>query len=205
MNYPIAPDEWFNNQIKKGNGVFEAPNLARALLYKKNNGIALDVGCHVGSWSIEMAKHFTLVYAFEADIDNFEYLIRNTVGIKNINCENIAIGEKNGFCEVLKGERNSGQSYIGRGDRGVRLSKLDNIFPKQNIDFLKVDVEGYEYMVFSGAEKLLRRSDAVIIWENNGLSEKRYGISADLIKATLEEYGYRHKETVHYDEIWIKN
>ena len=203
MTFPIAPDDWFNEEIKRGRGVFDRKSYERALVYCKERYIALDIGAHVGSWTAQMAKDFLEVHAFEPDKTNFEYLRHNTSDYTNAYIYNMAAGEKEGRVSMKKGERNSGQSHIVSGNE-TDMIKIDDVLDVR-VDLIKFDVEGYEYYAMRGAERVLRESDAVVIWENNGLSESRYGLSVDAIDTFLHRCGYSRAEKVKYDEIWVKH
>ncbi|MDR4987376.1 MAG: FkbM family methyltransferase [Bacteroidales bacterium] len=48
----------------------------------------------------------------------------------------------------------------------VETRRLDALIPESvHIDFIKIDVEGAEFLVFRGAEKLLKRCKPVVVFE----------------------------------------
>jgi len=61
------------------------------------------------------------------------------------------------------------------------------------VDFIKIDVEGYEYHVFKGAETTLSRPDAPdILFEFvDWAEEKAAGIAIGDAQRILKSYGYR--------------
>ena len=45
------------------------------------------------------------------------------------------------------------------------MYRADDIFPDQEFDLIKIDVEGMEFAVVAGISHLLRRSDATVFIE----------------------------------------
>ena len=69
---------------------------------------------------------------------------------------------------------NLGGRQLGVGGEAVEICRLDDLFPveseSQQIDFIKIDVEGFENFVADGARSLIARCRPVIFFEHN---EKR--------------------------------
>jgi len=70
----------------------------------------------------------------------------------------------------------------------TKISKLDSL-GYNNIDLIKIDVEGFEMEVLKGAEKTLENVQYIMI-ELNGNSE-RYGSSKRDIKEHLKSLGFK--------------
>ena len=45
----------------------------------------LDIGAHIGYWSIQMSPYFSTIHAFECNHDLFPVLTYNILKYKNIN------------------------------------------------------------------------------------------------------------------------
>jgi FkbM family methyltransferase len=54
-------------------------------------------------------------------------------------------------------------SPLPRRRQSLKMRTLDSLFDKGNVDFLKLDVQGYELEVLKGAETLLRTCQAVLL------------------------------------------
>lgn len=190
LDYGIsAPDEWFQRKINQGGGVFDRASFDLSMQHVKGNRCAIDCGAHVGSWSVALAKRFKTVFAFEADIDNYKYLESNANNITNIEKRHVAIGESNGFCDMGKGHENSGQSHVKCGG-SVLMESLDQLMPNtMKVDFIKFDIEGYEYFGIKGASEILKRHKPVLCVELNGLSS-RYGKQDTDVLELLKGLGY---------------
>ena len=79
------------------------------------------------------------------------------------------------------------------------MKKLDD-FKFDKLDFIKVDVEGYESKVVIGAEKTLKQHKPTIIIEQKNHSE-RYGDSKFGAIDILNQYGANVVEQVSNDFI----
>lgn len=157
---------------------------------------SIDIGAHIGFHSLYFAELFNNVYSFEASIHNYECLLYNTKVKTNINCWNIAIGDKYDSCNItipwdfpIKENINSGMGHITLGDE-VKIRPLDS-FNLNNISFIKIDVEGYEYFVLKGATELLKNNKMLIMFELNG-HESRYNIKYKDIHELLISLNYRY-------------
>ncbi len=194
MERIIAPDPWFQREIDAGHGVFDHNSFKLSLLVAKQHRPKLrgviDIGAHCGSWTVEYAKHFKRVLAFEPNPNNYKYLERNAGSIDNVQIHNFALGAMSGEVQMNPGKDNSGQWHMSR-KRGVAatVKPLDSIYFDEDIDLLKMDVEGFEFDVLLGAAETIRKHQPVICLEKNGLG-LRYGIDDKVIDQLLKRLGY---------------
>lgn len=139
----------------------------------------LDVGAHVGCHALLAARLVGpegKVYAFEASPDNFALLRKNVElnGYRNIALVPKAVAEKTGTVtfhlspegndrnSIYESSRSSGQ---GRSLQVPTVS-LDDFLEQEGwpkVDFVKIDVEGAEPLVFQGMTKLLKRSTELVL------------------------------------------
>ena len=207
---PDAPDQWFRDQIKRGGGIFDRSSYEMCVrnMSARKKRIALDCGAHVGSWSLPLSAEFDYVHAFEVDPDNFSYLEKNTEGVKNIALWNIALGSCNDPISISKGSQNSGQSHIVFDPRGgVMMRRLDDVIGEDahaRVDFIKLDVEGFELPVLVGAKSIIKLSSPLIMVEMNGLSE-RYGYKDGDLREYLNSLGYDKIAACNKDFLYGRN
>jgi len=137
-------------------------------LHLKPDDTFVDAGAHVGYFSV-LANHLCReVYAFEPTPEVFEVLKRNAHG-RNIKTRNYALSDINGsifmFSHKIPGS-GANSKYFNRGNAvksAVRTIRLDDVVPKA--DFIKIDVEGMEFEILRGAERILRECHPVVAAE----------------------------------------
>jgi FkbM family methyltransferase len=123
--------------------------------------IAFDIGANVGDYSAEMLRinHSLTIHAFEPDQEAFRKL-----RLLPIIVNNFALGDHAEkrllYREEGKTTHNSFYKIhsTARAPINVSVTTLDEYCYKNSIthiDFVKIDVEGFEYFVIKGAERLL--------------------------------------------------
>ena len=123
-----------------------------------------DIGGHVGTWSVPMAqyKDTEMIYAFEPNERVRECFIENTLPFKDkVKVFNVALGNESGFAWLDIEEENTGNTRIWVDDetplKTVEVRTLDS-FELKDIDYMKIDVEGFELPVLQGAVKTIKES-----------------------------------------------
>lgn len=126
--------------------------------------VVVDVGAFIGLYTIALAKRVGsrgAVIAFEPDPTNFAWLQRH-VALNHVEptvtllCA--AVADRAGEAGFLSRHNESHLGSVQDGGLTVPVTTLDEAFPRQRVDLLKVDVEGYEEQVLRGGIRLL--SDA---------------------------------------------
>ncbi len=72
----------------------------------------------------------------------------------------------------------SGTNYIGEGGLPISVKTLDGL--NLNVNFLKIDVEGYEPNVLRGARETIKRCKPIIVMEANHEPEKQKSLPTSL-------------------------
>lgn len=144
----------------------------------KDNFTVLDIGANIGVFSIfaaNLAKN-GFVYAFEPVSTTYEILEKNSSFYKNIKIFKIGIGKEKKETEIFIRSWNSGYATINleeieRNQKSfdkrekIIILPLDEIIKEEKInkvDFIKVDVEGYELEVLKGAINTLKESKPIL-------------------------------------------
>lgn len=198
-------DQHFATHFEQTGG-FQLDRLARALTYVRRGDVAVDGGAHVGSWSLEMAKHFWRVYAFEPAADTYECLVANTDLVNAIIPLRIALGDKPGLVAMTWEERhaasgNTGARYMTEGDDTL-VVPLDGL-GLDSVALLKLDVEGAEYLALKGAERLLRASRPVVYVEVKKGFAERFNSKMEAPLRFLAELGAHEVERIKADHIFV--
>jgi FkbM family methyltransferase len=173
------------------------------LLENRDKRTFVDVGGHLGFWSLYMSKIFKKVLCFEPNPETFSHLKYNTSKNENIKLFNNALGDEDGYVEVLyhigyetnpeidyKNQRvNSGMSRVKKSLQGIKSFKLDNL-EINDLDFIKLDCEGFELMVLKGSEKTIKNNKPIIVIETNGLEKTIFNVETDEVHNYLISLGY---------------
>jgi FkbM family methyltransferase len=177
--------------------------LMRAATYGlKKRRTAVDIGAHIGLTALPLAEMFDEVYAFEPEPENYCCLLANTMDCGNVFRLCHALGDKPGHSGIaLPDDNNSGCWYLTDNGRGVTVATLD-VFHFNNVDFIKIDVEGFEGRVLRGAQHTIARSRPTIFFEDNGVGPKYYRKSWVDPKVVLRELDYYPAARMQKNEIW---
>ena len=174
----------------------------RSIELCSKRGTALDIGANVGLWSRDLVDNFAKVVAFEPVAVFRECLEKNVVG-NNFFISPLALGDHDTQATMIITEGNSGHSHLdpatlGTGD--VQVVKLDNL-NIENVDYIKIDCEGYEYRVLQGAEQTVKRWRPIMVIEQkpHDAYSKDYGQFAAI--ALLESWGMIKLDQIRDD--WI--
>lgn len=192
-------DTYFAQFLQHGEAGFELDHLDTALKYVDNFNHAVDGGAHIGTWSIALAKRFQQVTSIEANPDTFKCLEKNLTehGVKNVDLYNIALGAESATAQVQNDKTragNTGSNFVkvdnnaGLCYNTVSLHALD-IFGF-DVDFLKLDIEGFEYYALQGAAETIKHCSPVILVEAKKFPG-RYPHGPDDVAELLASWGYR--------------
>jgi len=180
-------DTHFSEHLIKGSrfqnaGTYQYNKIMLAMAQcSKYNG-AIDVGAHVGLWSRVLSHYFTNVLAFEPVPDHIECFKKNidTLIKKNVVLIPMAAGSDKGTVRINPVVDNTGNARVDNIGIEVEMVKLDNVISTSqlpgHVDFIKIDVEGYEYDVVKGAEQSIKRNRPVMVIEQKPGHAKRYGL-----------------------------
>jgi FkbM family methyltransferase len=141
----------------------------------RDDDVVLDVGANIGLWSRQILAQRTpsALFAFEPAPRVFELLRSNLGPYPCATAERLALGGHNGSAE-LSDDRVSGQNHIvtaslpAAQSLPVAIATLDHWVAERKlsrVDVLKIDVEGLETEVISGAIATLRRCAPVVYFE----------------------------------------
>ncbi len=190
-------NDWVIKEIQAC-GAFSRPELGMITRFLKPGDTVLDVGAHIGTFSVPIKKAVGAngkLYAFEANPETFSLLQKNLAD-NGVEAEafNKGVSAKKGTL-YLKGRNlknrhttndgdqplNSGADYLtealpedSQNLIEVELVRIDDVVPGP-VHFIKVDVEGMEMSVLQSAEKTIDRSRPIIYSEYFDYYLKRAG------------------------------
>jgi len=175
--------------------------IAAALKHCKQRRRAVDIGAHIGVWTVALAKRFAHVHAFEPVGENFKCLQENTAGLENVELHQQALGARSYQGAAVRHGGNSGCWYVASGE-GTSVLALD-MLGFDNVDLIKIDVEGLEGEVLEGASITIAVCRPAVFFEDNGLGPKHYGSSWIDPKPVLRGHGYTRRARYGKDELWL--
>lgn len=186
------------------NGIYEKETISFIVNRLPANAIFFDIGANIGAIALPVCKRRTDIQALaiEASSNVFSYLKFNFENNKVNNCRllNNAVSEKAG--EIVNffspdekyGKGSMAAVFTDKGEsvETVTLESVLSEFEFDKIDLIKIDVEGFEYLVFKGGERILKRNNAPDIlfefvdWAEKLANGRKPGDAQEL----LIRYGY---------------
>jgi FkbM family methyltransferase len=161
------------NQVVDGKLTYQLDKRREALKWVKNFRAAVDVGAHCGLWSADLAKLFGTLHAFEP-VELHRACWQLNVVADNVLLYPCALGETDGKVSIHTANTSSGDSWV-KGDGDIPLRRLDS-FDLQDIDFIKLDCEGYELFALRGGEEMLKRCHPCVIVEQKKGRAQKFGL-----------------------------
>jgi len=206
----LPMDDFFNEYSKK-ESIHNFGKASRdiALQYVTKFNTVIDIGAHVGISVLHWAQFFKTVKAYEPMKHHYNCLITNTNHLHNVDSYNFAISNEQ---KIIKGAyrstKNSGSfqllddTYTQPSKKAPRelfdipSYKLDD-FEFENVNLIKIDVEGWEFEVLKGAVNTIKKHQPVLLVEFTGGSSKK-----SLHRYNVSEY-YELIESINYTPVAV--
>jgi FkbM family methyltransferase len=198
---------------------FERRDLQLVARFLRPGMRVIDIGANIGLYSIladRLVGSGGQVWAFEPSTESSARLHRNLAlnGAGSVLTVKLALSDQDGGLLELTRDigRGDGERFLAAGEarqvvtsredrdsdvESVRVTTLDHFFHEQlangvKIDFLKIDIEGGEWLVFQGAPRLLSENyDLVMMFESTPENSLRYGYRQEDLFKLLRDFGFR--------------
>lgn len=164
----------------------------------------VDIGANIGYHTLQLARAVGptgRVYAFEPDPENYRLLVKNIEvnGYQNVTAIQKAVADKAGtlslyLCEENQGDHRIYHSRDGRKTVNVQALSLDEFFKGRydEIDFIKIDTQGADCLVFEGMSALAEANDRLtIICEFVPYLLKKCGHSGKQLLTLIRRLGFK--------------
>ena len=168
-NDPVVSGALFFNVYEKSESKF-----IKSICF---NGMkALDIGANIGYYSTlisQVAGENGLILALEPDPESYKYLDKtiNSFKIKNVLPFPFAASDIKQKLPLFISKDNRGDNRLYQNDQlreeiEVDCLTIDELLEVNNLktlDFIKIDVQGYEPKVFKGMKKVIKNSEKLIL------------------------------------------
>ena len=159
-------------------------------------GVIFDIGAEFGQYTKAFAKihnNSCTIYSFEPFDYSRDILKKVVKKFKNVKIFSNALLDKNTETKIYIPIKNSGKfgpglvSVINQSHKNyvtqiIKTETLDSFVTKQNIkkiDFIKIDIEGAELLVFQGGNKSISYFRPIIQCEINEKFMKKANLNVD--------------------------
>ena len=166
-----------------------------ALQYIKQWRVCLDIGSNIGQWTRPLSKKFESVVCFEPN-PNFRECFEKNIQEKNVLLWPYGLSDKE-----HKAKQDFNSTVLHEEDGDIDCRTLDS-FGLTNVDFVKIDVDGFEIPLLNGARETLSKNDPVINIEMK--RDKRTDIVVKC-ESILKDLGYKFQKRTKSDEVWLKS
>jgi FkbM family methyltransferase len=139
---------------------------------KINPKFIVDAGAYIGLSSIYYSLKYenANILAIEPEKSNFEILEENTIGFKNIKRINAGLWSKNVTLKIVDSSSEKWAFKVeeieGETKDGIKSMTLNSVLENsgfQEIDILKIDIEGSEKELFSKNTEWLDKVKIIVI------------------------------------------
>lgn len=211
----LTDDTQLRRAVKKTNGDlnrtdctildYQRKYLDKALSFCKNFRVAIDGGAHYGVMSYNLFNKFSTVHAFEIYEPVRRCLKENVHKFQmyNVIVHEFGLGEQSRSIDLDTSRGTFGTHIDPTKKNGdVPIKPLDEL-NLVDVDFIKLDCEGYEPFIIKGAEQTIKTFSPVILMERKGHTE-RWGLDKYEPVNILREWGYEEAVSYKKDCIMVR-
>jgi len=162
-SFQTGCDEFFKHCLE--HGIAKYPLIKWCEQYLNSQSTFVDIGAHMGTYSVILSKKCAKVHAFEAQYNTYNNLLAGVSLNKRANIEayNIAVGNEKKSAVLYQRSTSGIDSTVDElvashtetlRTETVKMDALDS-FNITGVDLLKISVEGHELEVITGALQTL--------------------------------------------------
>lgn len=177
---PEPPDGWFSVRLQEQVDIHYQQ---RYRYYIFNNiprkRTMIDIGANIGIFARPSAELFEQVICFEPVFKNFEVLQKNLENYDNVELHNLGLGDRDQTVtfelQTLKcGHTKQVEEFVPDPEFEKHTGELTTLdrFNFQSVDWIKIDVEGFENAVLEGSRDTIQRNRPWLLLEDNGQREQ---------------------------------
>lgn len=161
--------------------------------------IVLDLGGNIGAFANLVSPLVKKVYTFEPEKDNFKILFDNNIKNLNVECFNSAVvgnEDKERIFYVNQKQNKGIHGFLakrGRLEQKVICENINDIVIKNNINKVKMDIEGSEYellkvMDFKNIDEMIIEYHFIYLKDSD---KKKYNEIINILKNNFSYVDYK--------------
>jgi FkbM family methyltransferase len=176
-SYTISSDDDYLDHVE---GEFEPEMVSLFKSLLQPNDTVLDVGANIGCTSLLFGDLARKVYSFEPSPTTHRWLVENVqrANLNNVEPINLGLGKEAGTFELTFAPNNRSGGFVsnltsaseGHQVEQITIAKGDDFIGEHQIaqvDFIKIDVEGFEQSVIEGLAATIARDQPIVALELN--------------------------------------
>jgi FkbM family methyltransferase len=178
-------------------GLHEYRDMAFVLHALRAGNLFVDVGANVGSYTVlasgVVGARTIAVEPIPATFKSLELnvVLNGLTDLVELQC--LGLSDQKGvlrFTESLDTVNHVATENESVDSVEVRVATLDEVLQGRSPTVIKIDVEGHERAVLSGATKTLTDPALIAVVMETNASGARYGVSDDELIQTLVQFGF---------------
>lgn len=154
----------------------------------------LDIGANVGIYSFHFKNIFNNIEAFEP-LEEITYRLK-AIQSESVKVHNIALSNKNGklnfFIPYENDKMNPALASLEsrNGKCEVRTVKVNTVdyYNFNDVDLIKIDVEGHEQFVIEGAHNVIKRNMPILIVE---IEQRHIKVNINVVFESILKLNYK--------------
>lgn len=168
---------------------------------------AIDIGGNVGLMARRYANVFDHVHSFEPVKENYSCLQFNTEDLENVTVYNQGLGEVKKEVEILLplSVKSCGSWSIldfknneeEKRSETININTLDS-YNFKDVDFMKLDIQGYELQVLEGAVETIREYKPTLLIETVSAGNN----IAVQVGNFIKQFGYKEVKKINKDRVY---
>ena len=159
----------------------------------RSEWVVVDIGANVGYYALQEARIVRSVIAIEPTPASYHALRRNVMvnDYRNVMTYQLAAGDHVGEIGLAVSRACNWNSIAETGgDITVVMMTLDSFLRDMKVDFVRMDVEGYEMNILKGMENILKEQKPRMFLEVHRDKLRDYGSSQRELMEYLAQFGY---------------
>jgi FkbM family methyltransferase len=166
--------------------------------YTKPNDTVLDIGANIGFYAELLSNTVGVngkVHCFEPDTTNFNYLKKRCSNFKNVSINNKAVSDKTGVLKIYTSKQLNVDHRTYKPDDydqeiDIDAIAIDDYLNGQLVNFIKMDIQGFEMSAVKGMHKTLESPDLKMLSEFWPYGMRKAGTSVLDYFQYLKQYNF---------------